>query len=533
MTDSTHEPPSSGRGPIHVTGVTRREFVQLSAFGLGGLALSVACGPSATSTASATRQAALATLKIGYASEPQTLDPQLAPGVNEVSVLTNIMEGLVMLDKDNKPTPRLAESYSQIDDKTWQFNLRKNVTFQNGETFDAQSVNATYARSKSTTIPIKNTYADDINLDRIEIVDDYTVRFHLTDPTPFILARMSNDQLLFPPKWLASSDAGTVAHQPVGTGRYSFKEWVSGSSLTLVANAQYWGSPKAAIGTVVYQFIPDVTSRVDNLKTGAVQIINSIDPASVPLISRQSGLTVESVQVGRRVYAGFNTKLKPMDDVRVRQAINYGTDVETICKTLLAGTTTRMHTYAEAPYQDPTVKGYTYDPEKAKSLLQAAGLGGGFTLTFDVDNGSYLGGRQFPEAVAASLLEIGIKVTINRIDRSVATQQQRARQTHEMYLRSNASYYDPDLTFSVWGLKAAGNGTQWDDAAFQSLLKQSLTGGTAAQRLDWSNQLQARLMDQAPALFLWIEPAIYGVDSSKVHGFKAWLDEHLHLDDLN
>lgn len=508
-------------------GMTRREFVQLSGLTIGGFVVLVACGPG-----SGGGSGPLTELKIGYGTEPNSLDPQIMQGVNEASVLDNIMEGLFALDRNNVPSVRLAESYKQLDDKTWQFNIRKGISFSNGEPLTAESVKVTYERSRSTTIPIKNTYADDINLDTIEIVDDHTVKFHLTDPTPFILARMADDHLLFPPQYLANNDASAVARKPIGTGPYVLEDWVSGASLTLVPNKSYWGSPKPKLQKVVFQILPDGSSRVNNLKTGAVQLINYLDPSLIPLVKGASGLAVASSSVERRVYAGFNTKLKPMDDVRVRQAINYGTDVESICKTVLAGTVTRMKTWAEIPYNDANVKGYNYDPEKAKSLLQDAGFGSGLTLTFDVDNSSYLGGSQFPEAIASSLAKVGVTININRIDKAVASANERKRTTHEMYLRSNAAYYDPDLTFNIWKLTQAGNGTQWNDSQFQDLLKKALKGGTDAERKDWSNQLQARLMDQAPALFLWKEPTINGYRTSDLPDFTPWHDEHLHLTDL-
>lgn len=509
------------------SGLTRREFVVSSGLTIGGLMVMIACGTSAGNSGPLTK------LTVGYGTEPGTLDPQIMQGVNEASILDNIMEGLFALDRNNVPQPRLAESYQQIDDLTWQFNIRQGIKFTNGEPLNANCVKDTYVRSQSTTIPIKNTYADDINLDHVEIVDDHTVKFHLTNPTPFILARMADDHLLFPSQYLANSDAATVARKPIGTGPYVLKEWNSGSSLTLTPNNGYWGTPKPRLQTVVFQILPDASSRVNNLKTGAVQLINYVDPSLIPVVKGTSNLGIASTSVERRVYAGFNTKLKPMDDVRVRQAINYGTDVETITKTILGGTVSRMKTWAEIPYDDPSVAGYSYDPQKAKSLLQDAGFANGLTITFDVDNSSYLGGSQFPEAIAASLAKVGVTININRIDKAVASANERKRSTHEMYLRSNAAYYDVDLTYNIWKLSQAGNGTQWNDSDFQGLLKKALTGGSADERKTWGNQLQARLMDQAPALFLWKEPTINGFNTSDLPGFTPWHDEHFHLTDIS
>lgn len=113
-----------------------------------------------------------------------------------------------------------------------------------------------------------------------------------------------------------------------------------------------------------------------------------------------------------------------------------------------------------APYENPDLKGYSYDPAKAKQLLAEAGLPNGFEATFDVDNGKYLQGQEFPQAVVTSLRSIGVNVTINALDANVAAQMQRDRKAHQLYLRSNAAIFDPGQDFDVWQLNHAGNGTQ-------------------------------------------------------------------------
>jgi ABC-type oligopeptide transport system substrate-binding subunit len=91
-----------------------------------------------------------------------------------------------------------------------------------------------------------------------------------------------------------------------------------------------------------------------------------LDPPAIQEVNAESRLQAVSVAGGRRVYVGLNTKLKPMDDVRVRQALNYGADVESITRTILGGATTRMRTWVNTPFENPDVKGYAFDQAKAK-----------------------------------------------------------------------------------------------------------------------------------------------------------------------
>jgi peptide/nickel transport system substrate-binding protein len=485
----------------------------------------------AGSSASAPAATALEVVNFGYSLEPATLDPYMGPGVAEFNFNVNVGDGLYTTNQKLEPIPNLAESSSQIDPLTWEFKLHQGVKFSNGEPFNAESVVASYKHSLSETLPIKNTWGADINLDRIEVVDDYTVRFHTSEPTPFLLARIANDHYMQPPKWLATASEETLARNPIGTGPYVFKDWVAGDHITLEANPDYWGSPKPKVKTVIFKFLPDESTRVANLRTGAVDIINYLSPASIPLVAQNADIEVKTVESGRRVYVGLNTKLAPVDNVKVRQAINYGTNVEQITETIFAGATSRLTNFAEPAFRDPAVTGYSYDPDKARQLLTEAGFPNGIDVIWDVDNRSYLGSDQFPEAVAASLAEVGIRVTINKIDKAIMTTNQKDRTTNTLYIRSNAAYYDPGTTFSILEPRAAGNATQWEDPTFVDLQTRLLTGGTPEERLAWSYQAQAIVMDQAPMLFLWREPGLYAVNK-RLTGFEAPADEHIRLNAL-
>jgi peptide/nickel transport system substrate-binding protein len=190
-----------------------------------------------------------------------------------------------------------------------------------------------------------------------------------------------------------------------------------------------------------------------------------------------------------------------------------------------------MRTWTNPPYENPDVKGYTYDPVKAKQLLQEAGFDQGFEIMWDVDDGGYLKLQEFPPALANSLRGIGVNINMRRIDNKVAAQEQKDRKTSPMYLRSNTAQYDAGLDFDVWRFDHAGNNTQWTDPEFMTLLKQLYTGGTPEQRQQWSYQAQARIMDQAPALFLWKQPELYAL-SKRVQNFKPNGTERFLLNEV-
>jgi peptide/nickel transport system substrate-binding protein len=459
------------------------------------------------------------TLNIGVTTEPGTLDAQFANGVNEYMVTINVMDGLVVFGPDLTIQPLLAETYRQVDDTTWEFKLRQGVKFHNGEQLTADAVKASFDRTRDTSLKIRNPWADEINLADIEILDPLMFRFHTSAPTPQMLSRLAKDYPIYPPGYLGSTAATSVARKAIGTGAYMLKEWVTGDHITLEANPEYWGTPKPSIKTVVWRWIPEHTTRLDNLRTGAIDIMTSLDPSSIDGVNANSSTQAVVIRGGRRVYVGFKTTAQQFQDVRVRQALNYGADIESICKTIFSGATERMPTWSNPPYVNPDVKGYSYDPAKAKQLLQDAGYGQGFEMMWDVDSGGYLKSEEFPPALANSLRGIGVNLSIRKVESNVAAQEQKDRKTSPMYLRSNTAQYDAGLDFDVWRFDHAGNATLWNDAEFGSLLKQMYSGGTPDQRQQWSYQAQVRLSEQAPMLFLWKQPELYAINK-KVQGFK-------------
>jgi peptide/nickel transport system substrate-binding protein len=467
-------------------------------------------------------------MTIALGVEPITMDPVFADGVIEYHFAVNIMDGLFTTGENIEVVPRLAESWEQIDELTWEFTLLPGIMFQNGEPLTAEAVKATYDRTMDPDLAARNTWGEDINLESVEIVDDLTFRFHTAEFTPHMLARLANDHFIFPPQYLAEHDATYIARNPVGTGAYTFQEWTAGEQAVLVANPDYWGEPKPSIETVTWRFIPETTSRLASLETGEVDLIDALPPTEIATVEENPDLYAVFVEGTRRVYIGLNTKVEPTDDVRVRQALNYGTDVETICEVIFGGATTRMQNWVEPAFQNPEVTGYHYDPELARQLLTEAGYPDGISVTMDFNRDSSLGMDEFPEAIAISLREVGVDVTLNAIEDNIHTDRMRNRETNELYFRTNASYFDPGLTFDVWRLNHPGNASQYDDPEFLELRERLYTEGTPEERLQWSWEAQKIFMEGAPAIFLWKEPDIYALNK-RVQNFEPTGDERIRL----
>ncbi|HEX9017286.1 MAG TPA: ABC transporter substrate-binding protein, partial [Chloroflexota bacterium] len=188
----------------------------------------------------------------------------------------NIFDTLLTRDTQGKLQPGLAVSYKAINDTTWEFKLRPNVKFQNGEPLDAEAVKFTLTRALDPAL--KSILASTINtIDRVDVIDPLTVNITTKGPDPILPSRLSmqNGQIL-PPKYTKEVGNEGFAKKPVGAGPYKFVNWQKDEAITLQAVPDNWRQPK--IATVVFKPIPEGSSRVAAIKTGAVDIAAAIPP---------------------------------------------------------------------------------------------------------------------------------------------------------------------------------------------------------------------------------------------------------------
>ena len=236
----------------------------------------------------------------------------------------------------------LAESWRLLNDTTWQFKLRRDVKFHNGEPFDATAVKFSIDRmlDPKQAAPGRTSIA---TIDRVEIVDPLTVNVITKTPFPLLPVRMSPGHCgtvgIVPPKYVAQVGDAGFAVKPVGTGPYKFVEWVKDERLVLDANKDYHrGAP--AIDRLVFRPIPELTTRVAALLSGQADLVSDVPPDQVAKVKASGVARTEVSTLG-----GFVIMMKitnylmpgPWQDVRVRKAMNHAIDMPTIIKTVLEG----------------------------------------------------------------------------------------------------------------------------------------------------------------------------------------------------
>jgi peptide/nickel transport system substrate-binding protein len=346
-------------------------------------------------------------LIISENSDITTLDPKFLKGRYEQDVLRLIFDSLYHRDDNMQIIPWLATSVENVDELTWRFDLRQDVKFSNGNDFKANDVKFTVERLMEDD----SEWNTGSFVDRVEIVDDYTVDIITKEPFAAFMTRVVLWHMTDEEYFNEVGEDGFLTN-PIGTGPYTFVEWVKDEQVVLEANPDYWRGPYN-IKTVIFRPIPEAATRLAALEAGDVNIITEVPTEYVDHPGK--GIEIATIPGTRAFYMGMNVNVVPFDDVRVRQAMNYAIDKEAIVEFVLNGLARTIDNpllpeafgYVETPV-------YHYDPEMAVALLTEAGYPDGFEMDLD----TYPEMKEIAEAVAGMLGEIGVTVNITVLDRS-------------------------------------------------------------------------------------------------------------------
>ncbi|MFB3169167.1 glutathione ABC transporter substrate-binding protein [Neobacillus sp. 179-C4.2 HS] len=351
------------------------------------------------------------TLNVVRLSDATKLDPHFITDIPSANVVyQKVYQGLVVPDKDFKIQPLLAKEWTVVNDTTWEFKLRDDVTFHDGAPFNAEAVKATFDRllDPNTGSPQREKFS---MITEVKVVDEYTVQLSLAYPyAPLLSILASQEGSILSPKALAENPENLAQH-PVGTGPFVFEAWKSGQEISLKKNENYWGK-KPNIDGVVFKVVPEDATRLAMIETGEAHIndqvpvteIERIEASETMGLYRTEGLAVE--------YVGFNTKKKPFDDVKVRKAISHAIEREAIIKGVYnnVGTLANVAMSPKVYGHSKEVKPYNYDLNEAKKLLKEAGYENGLELTLLTSDRKER--INMAEVIQSQLKGIGVNVKI-------------------------------------------------------------------------------------------------------------------------
>jgi peptide/nickel transport system substrate-binding protein len=370
-------------------------------------------------TCSGGKKTASATLRVGLESAPKTLDPRFATDAAGMRITQHLLfDTLVRLGPDLTIEPALAQKWEAEDPTTYTFYLTSGVTFHDGHPLTAADVVFTFKHlmAEETKSPFGPGYRSKIKT--IKEVDDHTVRFTLTAPTASFLTSVIIPIL---PKHIVTA-GGDFGAKPVGSGPFTLVSR-SPTEIVLAANKNYFGGPPK-VAQVVFKVIKDDNTRFLKLKKGELDLLINALPLSRVAAIRQAPLNetysvIESPGIAY-TYLGFNLDAPVVKDRRVRQAIAYAIDVKEIIRYRLeghavpaTGLLSPVNWYYHAPQRT-----YSYDPDKAIALLEAAGFkdpdGEGpeprLRLELKTSNNAQVTG--IARIIQAQLAKVGIDLTL-------------------------------------------------------------------------------------------------------------------------
>ncbi|MDP5255373.1 MULTISPECIES: ABC transporter substrate-binding protein [unclassified Vibrio] len=472
------------------------------------------------------------TLNVATSQDPGSWDPIDTYLLAWSTVATNIFDGLTYRDTDLTLKPALATQWQELDNgRRIRFTLRQGVTFQNGEPFNTEAVKYTFDRllgEEGRKGPQRSNYSA---IEKVTIVDNDTVDFYLSQPDPVLLTKLSGyGAMIVPPKYIEEKGEAYFNRHPIGTGAFELTQYDPKVGVTLKAFANHWrGAPK--LDRLHYRFIAEPATAVAELQSGRVDmVVPPIIPISmVPTIEKDAKLSIESA-TSPSVYAlRFNTKNGITEDVRVRKAIIYGVDRQTIIDAILGGQAQAITSFQSSISfgNDPELKPLPYDPAKAKALLKQAGVKPGTSIQIDI-RGNNATFNEVAQAIASYLQIIGLNATIKPYESNIMLNDIIPNgKTGAMFQQGWGGWtldYDNTAYFMYH------SGEKWNpydsDAKLDRLLEQQRSMTDKTEREALLKTIARYTVDQALELPLYSLNAIYGV-SNKVKNFTPAVDNRL------
>ena len=356
--------------------------------------------------------------------EPVSLDPLLvnAPPA-DFPVLRLLYDTLVTFSPDGEIAPGIAKSYEFSKDYlSVTFTLRQGVKFHDGNPVDAEAV--AYNLQRVTHGKVKTIFSSTYKpIDSVEVTGPYTVRVNLKTPSSTFMDDMAGIPGMIVSPTAVDSLGDDFGVNPVGSGPFKFEARQGGSSLTLARNGDYWrmGEDDKALpylDNVTFRWILEPSVKIIELTSGNVHLVDRLDSADFDRVAKDPNLKLVDTG-GINQWVALNISKKPFDDVRVRKAIYYALDRETIA-TIISGKYWQITPTFVFPTEfayDGTIDPYTFDKKRAKELLAEAGFGPGHPLSFDLSIIQREPDVSVAQIIQAQLKEIGVDMQLSVLER--------------------------------------------------------------------------------------------------------------------
>jgi len=493
----------------------RRTLLRGAALGAGSVVLLARHGRAA-----ADKPQYGGTLRVANMSTPGALDPILGRAGTEAYFWRQFCDQLVDADPSLNPRAEtsLAASWDVSDPRMATFNLRKNVVFHDGTAFNAEAVKFNIERllDPATKATPRAAFGP---VERVEVVDEHVVRFHLKRPWGSMLGMLADRGGAMNSPAAVKASGEDYALKPVSTGPFKMAEYVGGSRVRLVRNDKYWGrdadgNPLPYLDEIIINIIPSETVQVSALKAGELDIAY-LPYREIENFADNSAYTVQKFDGGSvACLLSYNWAKPPMDNVNLRLAVAYAINPETINKAVFFGRAIVAKGGMWPPGAwafDPSVPRPTYNPAKAKELLAAGGMPNGFEM--DAICWPSEANTAFTQIIRAQCAAVGIKLNLQNSDVSVATEKFYGGGGAPLFISSWSRYPEPDWVAAlIYRSDGYYNAGKVKNPQLDALVDEGAATLDVAKRKQIYRQVDEIVLGQALMV-----PMIYGVYHAAAH----------------
>lgn len=491
------------------TRIGRRSLIA----GAGVLGLSLArAGAQDSPVASPVPSELPAELVIDLNGPPDHLDPALAYSIRDWSIVHAVYDALIDFDVDGTLVPLAAEEFTTEDATTFHVTLREGMRFHDGSPVTSAAIGRTVTHIQEMDSQISDLFRGIVE---VREIDDLRAEIVCEQPSAWLPAQIAVWLVLYP----EGATPESLETSPIGSGPYVFDSQDPGNSVTLVRNHDYMAdSPKGqpVAERVTYRFVPESSTRVADLTTGTAQIVSAIPLDQLGAIE-DAGHTVVTTPILGTTFIRIATDVEPFDDPRVRQALNYGVDVQEIADAIVGPNANRLASFFPDPRGlgfDEGLDTFPYDPDRARELLVEAGLPDGFDAEIEVVASSR---TDVVEAIVAQLEQVGIRLTIVTTELAAFNQGWPDSSSPALRYASWRPMYDPHSFLSLV-VDSGGFLSRFENPDVDELIRNAAIEPDAGTRDGVYRELGRLLQEEPAAIYLWNATANYGI----VDEFANW-----------
>jgi peptide/nickel transport system substrate-binding protein len=467
-------------------------------------------------------------LRMARNAEPGIFVPWLIDDNTALFTMGNVYDGLLRVTKDGASVePALASSWdTSADGLTWTFHLRPGAMFSDGTPLTSNDVKVSLdlARGGNRTVWKDNYKA----IKEIDTPDPQTVSIQLTAPHAPLLSELA----MFP-AWIMQADMATATDQPgwddsndwasKGTGAYYTTSWKKGDPVVLKRNPYYW-KDTPAVDEVDIEYVPDDNTRILKLQGGEDDIVDFVPFSQIDALNTQPGVHAQVFPIQQTTFVIMNVTRPPLNDVNIRQALNYATDKDAIIKNVFFGQAQPMN--APIPlgtYVDKESPGYPYDLAKAQQLMSQSSMPNGFTLPMVVPNNNQ-------DRINTAIIlkdewaKIGVNVDIQQLE---ATAWRASFHDINSYTATTSAWTndmnDPTeiVNYEMRGGPGSGSNAYWtgyNNPQLSDMITQADLEQDPTKREQDYVAIQRQYLNDAPIVLI-ANLGATGAWSDKVHGF--------------